>query len=365
MRIPVVPLYAKSLGATATMVGMINSVFFLTAGCLSIPMGFICDRFGRNKTAAFGTLVVAVTSFLLAFTKTPLQIMPIYFLFGIGLSAYGPTMMSYVADISPLTHLGRSYGWYTTSLYTGMSVGPAIGGWVAGNWGYTDAFIASGILMFIVFVALVTSLPAPSTEQSTSKKNSGSWAAVFKNRYLWACWLITLGLCYELGMFITFIPLRAKDAGIPLTAIGIIFLFQGLSNGFSRIPFGHWSDRTSDRRKLVVAGVLASGVSIAGFGVSRLLWHFLIFAILLGMGLALAFTSIGALIALVTSEKTRGLAMGGYNTCIYLGIMASSMLMGSIIEKAGYRLAFIIASLIAVFFLFFFVWLFRSFYEGN
>ena len=39
--------------------------------------------------------------------------------------------MSYVAGISPPTHLGRSYGWYTTALYVGMSLGPAAGGFVA------------------------------------------------------------------------------------------------------------------------------------------------------------------------------------------------------------------------------------------
>ncbi len=366
MRIPVVPLYARSLGATASTVGIINSIFFLTAGCLSIPMGYLCDRMGRKKTATIGTFIVSITSFLLAFTKTPVQIMPIYFFFGIGLSAYGPTMMSYVADISPTTHLGRSYGWYTTSLYTGMSVGPAIGGWIADRMGYISTFVASGILMFIVFIVLIFYLPSKSHATiSDSKDRSGEWRAVFRNRYLWACWIITLGLCYELGMFITFVPLLAKDRGIPLASIGIIFLFQGLSNGFSRIPFGHWSDKTSDRRKLVVAGVFGTGIAIAGFGFSSLLWQFLIFAVTLGAGLALAFTSIGALIALASSEQTRGLAMGGYNTCIYLGIMASSLLMGKFIEKAGFTPAFLVASFVGVLFLVIFVYLFRSFYSNG
>ncbi len=366
MRIPVVPLYARSLGATTSTVGVINSVFFLTAGCLSIPMGYLCDRVGRKKTAAVGTLVVSITSFLLALTKTPLQIMPVYFFFGVGLSAYGPTMMSYVADISPTTHLGRSYGWYTTSLYTGMSVGPAIGGWIADKMGYISTFVASGFLMFVVFVVLVFCLPSGARIVSSASANkSGEWLLIFRNRYLWACWIITLALCYELGMFITFVPLLAKDRGIPLASIGIIFLLQGLSNGFSRIPFGHWSDKTSDRRRLVIAGVLGTGVAIAGFGFSRLLSQFLLFAVILGAGLALAFTSIGALIALVSSEQTRGLAMGGYNTCIYLGIMVSSLLMGKFIERAGFTSAFLVASLVGVFFLVIFVYLFRSFYSGK
>jgi len=70
------------------------------------------------------------------------------------------------------------------------------------------------------------------------------------------------------------------------------------------------------------------------------LWHFVLAASALGLGLALAFTSVGALIAVVAPPGDRGLAMGGYNTCIYLGIMASSMAMGWVIEKTGYLTSF-------------------------
>lgn len=342
MRIPVVPLYAKSLGADTATVGWINSIFFLTAGCLSLPVGLLSDRWGRKRLALGGVFVVSLTCFALAWAGTPAQLMAIYFFFGVGLSAYGPTMMSYVADISPVTHVGRSYGWYTTSLYVGMSVGPAIGAWIAERFGFQDVFVASGVLTAGLLLVLAVFLPTRPAAASKAQKPGLAHMAphVLRSRPLWGCWLVTLGLCFGLGMFVTFIPLHARQTGIPVASIGLIFMVQGISNALFRIPFGHWSDRTRDRRRLVALGSLGTAGAMLGFGGAHLLWHFLLWAGLLGAGLALAFTSIGALIAVVADPRSRGLAMGGYNTSIYMGIMAASAAMGTVITHKGYFFAF-------------------------
>lgn len=346
MRIPVVPLYAKSLGANTATVGWINSVFFLTAGCLSLPVGLLSDRWGRKRLALAGIFIVSLTCFALVWAGTPAQLMVIYFFFGIGLSAYGPTMMSYVADVSPLTHLGRSYGWYTTSLYVGMSVGPAIGAWIAERFGFQDVFVASGVLTAGLLFVLAVFLPAPqATAKADGKPPLGQLATeVLHSRPLWGCWLITLGLCFGLGMFVTFIPLHARQSAIPVASIGLIFMVQGISNAVSRIPFGHWSDRTKDRRRLVGLGSLGTAGAMVGFGAAHELWQFLVWAAVLGAGLALAFTSVGALIAAVSNPRSRGLAMGGYNTAIYMGIMAASAVMGAVITWEGYFFAFAAAA---------------------
>lgn len=364
MRIPIVPLYAKALGIGTSTIGLINSVFFFTSGCLSFPSGLLSDRLGRKRIAVVGTIIITLTAFSLPLARTAGSLMVIYFFFGVGMSAYGPTMMGYVADVSPVSHLGRSYGWYTTALYTGMSMGPAVGGWIAGRYSYTEVFVFSGIITAVLILALLFLLPfAPTPEEHDREavpKMIESAGEVFRNRPLWACWIVTLGLCFGLGMFITFIPLHARHAAIPVTAIGMIFFVQGGANALSRIPFGHWSDRTSDRSRLVVVGGAGIIASMLGFGASTSLWQFLLFAVVLGGGLALAFTSVGALIAVAVPPHSRGLAMGGYNTCIYFGIMLASATMGTVIEKTSYRAAFWSSALVITLFVSVFILLLRG-----
>ena len=351
MRIPIVPIYAKSLGASIKMVGTINSAFFFTAGLLSFPMGFLSDKFGRKIIACGGLAILSLTCFALYFTTSPLQIMIIYFLFGVGLSTYGPTMMSFVADITPVSHIGRAYGWYTTSLYLGMSIGPALGSWIAERFSYGLVFLSSGVITLLLFAAMFLLLPSRKTAEfsASSVSKSGSRSPKILqtlNSALVACWIVTFGGCFALGMFVTFIPLHAHDAGIALSRIGIIFFMQGLTNALSRAPFGWLSDRLSNRNKLVMAGMAMAIIALSGFALSKSLSHFIINAVLLGAGMAVAFPSIGAIITEVTSPDVRGIAMGGYNASIYFGIMSASLTMGPVIEKWGYRLAFQTAALL-------------------
>ncbi len=363
MRLPVIPLYARSIGADTVQIGIINSAFLLIAGIMSLPLGILSDRFGRKLFASLGLIVLSVTSFLLYFSKTPMQIMWIYLLFGAGLAAFGPTMMSFVADFSPITHLGRSYGWYTTAIYTSMSLGPAIGGFIAQQRGFLQVFLISGTIIFLSFWVVVLFLPPAHlviADRPKKRKPSIIVRELLKNRPLLSCWLVTFGGCFGLGMFVTFLPLHAQNQSLTVWQIGLVFAVQGLANALSRIPFGHLSDKVVNRSTLVVIGFIGFAASMAGFAISKSTIHFVTFAIAFGASMGLAFTSVGALIAEVVSLESRGLAMGGYNTCIYFGMMASSASMGGIILEIGFEGGFFITAVINLFLVGFFYLLMKE-----
>jgi predicted MFS family arabinose efflux permease len=63
-------------------------------------------------------------------------------------------------------------------------------------------------------------------------------------------------------------------------------------------------------------------------------------AVVMGVGMALTFTAIGAMIAELIPAVQRGLAMGMYNSSIYLGMMAGSTVMGIALNRIGYPICF-------------------------
>jgi MFS transporter, DHA1 family, multidrug resistance protein len=353
MRFPIVPLHVKMMGMDAGDVGVITGSFFFMAGLLSIPLGRASDRFGRKGLAACGLLLLGTSSFLLCLGRTLFQFTAVYMIFGAGLAAFGPTMMSWVADAAPPDRVGRSYGWYATALFCGMSLGPSAGGLLGHAAGFRLVFVTSGVLLLAACFILLVFFPrdpAPDAEAATRPRESNESDGRGLNLPLIGCWLAALGGCFGLGTFVAFIPLHAHDCGLTLPVIGLIFTFQGLFNATSRIPFGMMSDATRDRRRLVFIGLIGFIASIAGFGFCRTALSFYVVAATLGVSMGLAFTSTAALIVESAPRRHRGLAMGGYNTAIYTGMMMSSALMGYVIRGAGYKIGFwVAASVISIF----------------
>lgn len=62
--------------------------------------------------------------------------------------------------------------------------------------------------------------------------------------------------------------------------------------------------------------------------------------------MGMAFTAVGALISELVRPDARGLAMGGYNSAIYIGMMLSSLAMGAVIREIGFLSAFVIVAMI-------------------
>lgn len=341
------PLFAVSLGATTSEVGFINSSFLLMCGLLALPLGFMGDRWGRRRIINLGLIIASGTSLLLYWSRTPLELIGIYLGFGIGLAMIGPSLMAQVADISPASHLGRAYGWYTTAIYTAMSLGPAVGGWLAEFLGYRTIFLVVAGAMFSLLAPVTLFLP---TTEGKDGPGSGSiWASLIqeggRNRALQGCWLVTFGSCIALGVFFTFFPLYALQFGLNAGEIGMIFAGQAIVNALSRIPLGRVSDQTNKTR-LSLWGFLGLTVVLAGFAFCQQFASFLLLAMVSGAVQGVGFTPLGALISEVVPLEARGLAMGGYNTAIYLGMMLGSAGMGPLISRWGFDFGFLAAALI-------------------
>lgn len=359
MRLPVVPLHAREFGVTTAQIGVVNAAFYLMAGLLAVPAGALSDLFGRKRLAVIGSVVIGLGMLLLVAGRSYLQLTGIYLLIGGGIAAFGPTMMSWVAEISPSTHLGRAYGWYTTALFCAMGLGPAVGGAV-GRWlGYPPVFLIGAFVVVVNLWVVWRFLPAGKRDDS-AEADRGRWrrnlAQVLGNRPLLGCWAAAFGACTVAGLFFSFLPLHADDRGLGVGQIGVVYLVQAVTNGLSRIPFGAFSDRVGQRKHQALAGVLLISLSIAAFSPARSFFQFILAALALGVSNAVAFTSIGALIAETAAARIRGLAMGGYNAAIYFGLMTGSIGLGPVIEAVGFASGFLLTGALNLPFVVFFAW---------
>jgi MFS family permease len=343
LRIPVLPLLAAALGGSPDQVGIINAAFMLSAGFLSIPAGVLADRVGRRPTLLGGICLLSLSSFLIAAATSPLQMAAIYLFFGAGLAAFAPTMMSLVADASPPTLLGRTFAWYTTAVYTAMTVGPAVGGFLAKAVGLKPVFLISGGVLVLLCAAVFIAIPREPLHHPPPPARHLAIAIrrLLGNRQFFAALLATLGGCFSFGVFVTFLPLYARSHGLDPGRIGLVFSAQAAVNVVSRIPFGRLGDNAANRGPLAGAGFILIGAAVAAIGFCATALSLAACGALLGTGMAIGFTAVTALIVAAVSREERGLAMGLYNSCIFLGMMVGSAVMGRVIHGAGYRAGFL------------------------
>ena len=347
MRLPLVPLFARRLGASTVQVGMINAGFMLAATALSLPLGLMSDRLGRKRLILAGMAISALTSLLLLVARAPWHVGVIYLFAGIGLACFSPAMMSHVGDCVPPRYLGRAYGWYTSALYLGMAMGPGVGGALA-TGGFGLAFgvsaVITGATALLGALRVPPALP-PAPRTATAGTLSADFRQIVRTPAVLACWIATFFSTFAWGALFAFFPLYARDQDISVAHTGLIFTVQAAANALFRIPVGHLQDRSGNRRPFILWGNALFGLLIALTGLFR--EELPLYVLFSGIGGAMAatFTAIGAVLSESVATRVRGLAMGGYNTCIYGGFMASAATLGVVIERSGYAAGFAIAGL--------------------
>ena len=164
-------------------------------------------------------------------------------------------------------------------------------------------------------------------------------ASLLGNQRLIACLLVTIGGCVGFGLFISFMPLYIRSLGMSTTTIGLVCATQALANALARIPAGWLCDHIGERRILVIAGTSVLAMAIAAFGLCSTLLPLVITAAIMGLSMGIGFTVICTLIADAVPPRMRGLAMGCYNTSVYLGMTICALGMGIVIRDRGFAMS--------------------------
>src|ERR1700682_5143737 len=104
---------------------------------------------GRKERRVVGLLVAAAASLMFLLPLSIEWLVAVRFIQGLGFAAAAPAEVAAVADVVPPEELGRAYGWVSAARYSGIIVGPAIGGVLAvfGRWpvfAVTGAALAVG-----------------------------------------------------------------------------------------------------------------------------------------------------------------------------------------------------------------------------
>lgn len=147
------PSIGKEFMMDAVSLSWVATAYILAVAVFLVPLGRLADIHGRKKIFTIGVLIFTASSLSSGISAHATILISSRVLQGIGEAMMFVTAMALLTSAFPPGELGRALGINVASVYTGLSVGPFIGGWLTQNFGWRSVFLTSvplGILTFLV-----------------------------------------------------------------------------------------------------------------------------------------------------------------------------------------------------------------------
>ena len=260
MLLPELPAYLTEMGARH-LIGWIVALFTVGAFVSRFVSGRMADRAGRKPVMLFGTAVTALAGFAyigvarmenVAMAVTGFLVVRL--LHGLS-TGFRPTGTSaFLTDIVPIRRRGEALGYLGVAGNAGMALGPALGSWLAVEFGYDAMFLASSALGMAAYA--MTALLPESLEHA--RKVQWSDLNVFQGgsieKAAWPASMFLLPVALAFGAFLTVTPDLVEGLG---------FKYKGSFNTVvvaasivARLVAGKASDRYGRVELLMVGTVL-------------------------------------------------------------------------------------------------------------
>ena len=133
--IPILPNFAKDLGASALEVGLLAAVYALMNFLFSPFWGTLSDRIGRRPVIMYSVALTAVAHLIFSQSYTLAVLLISRILAGVG-SANISAAQAYITDISEPKNRTKSLGLIGAAFGLGFIFGPPLGGYVKDTFGF-------------------------------------------------------------------------------------------------------------------------------------------------------------------------------------------------------------------------------------
>ena len=107
--VPIIALYAVFMGAGIEMVGLIVAMYSIVHIPSNIVFGRLADKIGRKNPLILGLSWDAFSVFLYSMAGSPIQLLLVRSLHGIGGGFVGPSSMAIAAGMAPEGVLGSRW----------------------------------------------------------------------------------------------------------------------------------------------------------------------------------------------------------------------------------------------------------------
>jgi DHA1 family multidrug resistance protein-like MFS transporter len=349
-RTPLLPLFARELGAGPSLVGLVMGASTLTGIVVKLPAGALSDVLGRRRLLLAGSFVFATLPFTYLASSTLLVLILLRFAHGSATAIFGPVASASLSDIAPAGKRGTWLGTYSTAQGAGQALGPVMAGYLISVGRFDLAFVVAGLIALVVpFIVSGwrDGSPAESPREPWLEFKRGV-VEVGRDPLILVTSAAQAAQFVLNGTLSAFLPLYGREVlGLSVTQLGWLFGVQTVTTIAVRPGIGFVSDRAG-RRWAIVTGLVVCSAAVLLVSNANSLTAIVAAIVAYATGVATTTAATSAYISDVTRRARYGAAHGVFGTIYDIGDALGPIAAGVLVSWVGYARMFQIMSTVAL-----------------
>src|SRR5690242_13720596 len=315
--LPRLPFLALSLGASATMLGVITAVYSFAQFLFTPLLGALSDRIGRRPVILTSLVIEAASLALTGLAGTLPLLLLARFIGGLGASNIG-SAQAVVSDVTTKQERARGMGMIGAATGLGFVIGPALGG-ILSPHGETLPFWITAFtallnaLLVLFFLPETRQMKHSTTPRTINRFNIllAGWRHARHSPTLLALVVVNLLFTIAFTSMETVLPLftqhffgwNSAQNGYLFTYVGIIIVI--MQGGLVRRLVKIWNERA-----ILLSGLICFAISLLLLAFSTQLTGLLISLGLLSIGEGAVMPTLSTLVTFASPEHAQGEALG-------------------------------------------------------
>ena len=341
----VLPLIAAAEFGLASKTAIV--AFIATFGVSKALVNFVAgdwgDRFTRRRVLVLGWALALPVPLILLWANSWWWVLGANVLLGVNQGlAWSMTVVMKI-DLADAGERGLATGLNEFAGYGGLALVALLTGLVASRYGlrpepFSLGLALAGLGLGLSLLVKDTTAHAERARETGEPGEAPSLAAVFRRTSIGDATLSAAslgGLATNLkdGMLWGLLPLFLAAAGLGVDRTGVVATYPAVW-GVSQLAFGPLSDRLG-RKALIVPGLAAQALGVAGFLWATGYVGYLVAAVLTGLGTGMVYPTFLALVSDVAEASWRSSALGIYRFWRDLGYAVGALGSAAVADLLG------------------------------
>ncbi|MED0826244.1 MFS transporter [Bacillus pacificus] len=323
-QLPIMSTFAQSLGGSPLIIGLVVGMYSFANMIGNIIAGAAVDKFGAKKILYIS---MGLTSFIVLLYTV------VRFMHGFSDGFLIPAAFTFLSKQTNSARQGKAMALSGAAVGTAAIVGPAFSGIMKATAGIEWVFITISILMVLGTIVSLFFLPNNVSRKDTSRTqmmNKEDMFELLKSEPLLQAYIGAFTLMFSQGIVTYMLPVKVEALALKASTTGMMLSVFGITAIlFFLLPTNRIYDRFN-RSKLMLIGIAVMALALSLLGLFATKGMLFIVMMIYGIGFAILFPSINALLVENTTDDKRGKAFGLFYAFFSLGVVAGSFTVGAI-----------------------------------